>query len=308
MNYLYHLMTFFGIYCIVAMSLNLAVGYVGYVSLAQASYFAVGGYSYALLSRLAGWEFLPSVLFGVSLSVVLSLLLSLPSWRLREEFFILISLTVQVLVFNLICNWTSPDQPLGSFENLTNGTNGVSGIPKPVIAGLKVQSVGGMAALSLLCAGLCASAVWMLVSSPWGRLLKAIRDDELVARGLGKNVRSAKVQAFAISSGMTSLAGALYASYVQFIDHNAASLDDSILFLSMVVVGGTGNFRGPIVGALLLLFMPEVIRFFLTHVSIPFVASPEQYIPNLRLVVYGLLLVVLLHLRPQGIAGEYRVE
>lgn len=308
MNYLYHLVIFSGIYCIVAMSLNIVVGYCGYISLAHAGYFALGGYSYGLLSRLAGWEFLPSAVVGFSLAVLLSLLLSLPSLRLKGEFFILISLTVQVLIFSLISNWTSPDHALGSLENLTNGTYGVTEIPRPSIFGFKFQSVGEMAALSVLCATLCAFAVWLVVSSPWGRLLKAMRDDELAARGLGKRTRLAKLYAFAFSCGVASLAGTLYAAYVQFIDHHTASLENSILFLSMVIVGGTGNFRGPIVGALILVLMPEFIRFVLTEANIPLLKAAEQYIPSFRLVIYGMLMVGLIHMRPQGIAGEYHVD
>lgn len=290
------------------MSLNLVVGYCGRLTLAHAGYFAVGAYSYALLTRLAGWEFLPAVFTGAVIAAVLSLLLSLPSLKLKGDFFILISITVQVLIYSVISNWMSPDYSLGTWENLTNGTYGISGITKPVIFGYKLDTRISIAILSLSCAGVCAFVVWRLVSSPWGRLLKVIRDDELVARGLGKNVRLAKVQAFAFSCGIASVAGALYASYVQFIDHHAASLDESILLLSMVIVGGVGNFRGPIVGALVILITPELLRFLLTHAPIPFVENPEQYIPNLRLVIYGVLLVVLVHLRPQGVAGEYRFE
>jgi branched-chain amino acid transport system permease protein len=228
--------------------------------------------------------------------------------KLKGDFFILISITVQVLIYDVISNWMSPNYPLGTWENFTNGTYGISGITKPVIFGYKLDARSSIAILSLTCACACGFVVWRLVSSPWGRLLKVIRDDELVARGLGKNVRLAKIQAFAFSCGIASVAGALYASYVQFIDHHAASLDDSILLLSMVIAGGVGNFRGPIVGALIILFTPELLRLLLTHAPIPFVENPEQFIPNIRLVIYGVLLVGLVHLRPQGVAGEYRFE
>jgi branched-chain amino acid transport system permease protein len=130
-------------------------------------------------------------------------------------------------------------------------------------------------------------------------LLKALRDDELAARGLGKNTRIAKVQVFAIASGMVAVAGALYAAYVGYIDPSAASLDESVLFICMVIVGGVGNFRGPLVGALMLLAIPEALRF---------LAIPDAIAANLRLMAYGVLLVVMMHFRPQGLAGNYRIE
>jgi branched-chain amino acid transport system permease protein len=140
---------------------------------------------------------------------------------------------------------------------------------------------------------------WLFSSSPWGRLLKAMRDDELAARGLGKNIRLVKVQAFAVACGMVAVAGTIYASYVSYIDPSIASLDESILMLCMVIVGGGGNFRGPLVGALVLLSIPELLRF---------VNIPDVMAANIRLMVYGLLLVLMMHFRPQGLAGEYRLE
>ena len=139
-----------------------------------------------------------------------------------------------------------------------------------------------------------------LLNSPWGNLLKAIRDDELAARGLGKNVRLAKVQAVAIACALAALAGVMYSSLVNFVDPSIADLPEAILMISMVIVGGVGNsFRGPFVGALVLIALPELLRF----LEIPGTLSGQ-----LRLAVYGLLLVLLMHFRPQGLAGEYRMQ
>jgi branched-chain amino acid transport system permease protein len=126
-----------------------------------------------------------------------------------------------------------------------------------------------------------------------------MRDDELAVRGLGKPVHLLKLQAFAIACGSAGVAGALYAAYVRFVDPSLASVDQSILILSMVVVGGVGNFRGPLIGAAVLLAIPEVLRF--VHI-------PQSAIGEIRLVAYGLLLVTLVHVRPQGIAGRYRLQ
>jgi branched-chain amino acid transport system permease protein len=165
--------------------------------------------------------------------------------------------------------------------------------------GWTVASPLAFAVFASAVAGLCALVLWRLKRSPWGRLLIAMREDELATRGLGKNTRLAKVHAFAISSALVAIAGALYAAHVRYLDPSSASLDESILMLSMVIVGGLGNFRGPLVGAFVLIALPEVLRFF---------ALPDAQAANLRLLIYGLLLILMMHFRPQGIAGEYRVQ
>ena len=299
MNYLLHLVIYFNIYVIVALSLNLVVGYCGLLTLAHSGYFAIGAYTYALATLKLGFGFIPAATLAIAVAAVLSLAVSLPSWRFKGDFFIMISLAVQTLVFSLLHNWFSPSAQPGTWANLTNGPYGLSGISKPAIGSIKFATVGSIAALSTVLALLAGLIIWLFVGSPWGRLLKAMRDDELAARGLGKNTRLAKVQAMAIACGLAALAGAIYSSYVSYIDPSSASLDESILMLCMVLVGGVGNFRGPIVGAFVLLAIPELLRF--AH-------FPDAVAANIRLLAYGGLLVVMAHFRPKGLAGEYRLE
>jgi branched-chain amino acid transport system permease protein len=299
MNYFLHLLVYLGVYSIVAMSLNIVVGYCGLLTLAHAGYFALGSYTYAIAALTFGWGFIPSTLLGTLVALTLSLAVSLPSWRFKGDFFVLISLAVQAFLFSLLYNWQQPQADFGTWANLTNGPFGISAIPKPVIFGITFATTGSVAVLTIGLAVVCGLFCWVLLSSPWGRLLKSMRDDELAARGLGKNVCLAKVQAFGISCGMAALAGAIYSSYVSYIDPSAASLDHSVLLLCMVIVGGAGNFRGPLVGAVLLMAIPEALRF--AHI-------PDADAGNLRLLAYGVLLVLMMHFRPQGLAGEYRIE
>lgn len=128
-------------------------------------------------------------------------------------------------------------------------------------------------------------------------MLKAIREDELSAISIGKNVRRFKILAFAISSGMAAIAGSLYASYVTYIDPTSFNLDESIFILSVVLVGGSGNLKGPIVGTLLMILLPEGLRF---------LGIPDNIAPNVRQMIYAFILILLMRFRPQGIAGEYR--
>ena len=299
MNYGLHLIIYLSMYIILALSLNLVVGYMGRLNLAHAGFVALGAYAYALSTVVLGWGFLPGMLLAVTVAVALSPLLSLPAWRFRGDFSMMITLAVQVLLYGVIHNWSSPGSPLGSWTNLTNGPFGIAGISKPDILGIQFDTIGSMAVLSVGLAGICSVIVFRLTNSPWGRLLKCARDDELALRGLGKNVRRLKLEAFAISCGMAAVGGVIYASYVSYIDPSAASLNESILLLSMICVGGLGNFRGPLVGALFLLLLPELLR--LTPL-------PSAVAANVQLMVYGLLLILVVHFRPQGIAGEYRLE
>ena len=240
MNYLLHLLVYFDIYLIVALSLNLIVGYCGLLTLAHAGYYAIGGYAYALLALKLGWGFIPAAIVGALAAAILSLAVSMPAWRLRGDFFVLASLAVQTLIFTALYNWSSPDAPLGSWRNLTNGSFGITGVPRPSLLGWQISTPLAFAAFATLVAGFCGLLLWRLKSSPWGRLLLVMRDDELAARGLGKNTRLAKVQAFAISGALAAVAGALYAGHVRYLDPSLASLDESILMLSMVAQSEIG--------------------------------------------------------------------
>jgi len=298
-NYLLHLLVYFEIYVIVALSLNLVVGFCGLLSLAHAGYFAVGAYTYALLSLNLGWGFFPAVIAAMSTCAVLSLAVSLSAWRLRGDFSVLATLAVQALIYSALYNWSSPDAALGTWKNLTNGPFGIAGIPPPSVFGWVPSSTLGLAAFATVVTAVCISVLWQLQRSAWGSLLVAMRDDELAARGLGKNTRLAKVQAIAIASALVAVAGALYASQVRYLDPASASLDESIMMLSMVIVGGLGNFRGPIVGAVTVIALPEMLRL---------LQLPDTQAANVHMLIYGVLLVLMMHFRPNGLAGSYRIQ
>lgn len=289
MNYFFHLLIYFEIYAIVALSLNLLIGYGGLLQVAHAAYYGIGAYAAAILWTRFGLGFFPGLLVGAVTAGVLSLLVSLPAWRFKGDYFVMMSIAVQTLVYTLLYNWT----------DLTNGPFGLSGIPRPVIVDYGFVTTGS---ISLLYGGLTLGLgvlVALLMWSPFGRALQAMRDDELAARSLGIPVDLLKLQAFALASAMVGLAGGLYAAYVSYIDPTSFSLNESILMLSMVIIGGTGNVRGPLVGAAVLILLPEALRF---------LSLPDAIAANVRLLAYGLLLIIMMHLRPQGLAGKYRYQ
>ena len=289
MNYLIHLIIYLEIYALVALSLNLIVGYGGLLQVAHAAYYGIGAYTFALASLELGLGFIPAFLLSGVAAALLSVLVSMPAWRFRGDEFVMMSLAVQIAIYTVFYNWT----------DLTGGPFGISAIPNPDIFGITFDT---KSIILVLYGGILLFGVVLLAAlkqSPFGRALQAMRDDELAARSLGISTRLRKVQAFAASCAIVGFAGAMYASYVTYIDPTSFNLDASILMLSMVIVGGTGNLRGPFLGALTLILIPELLRM---------VALPDAAAANVRLLVYGLLLIVLMHLRPQGLAGEYRLE
>ena len=299
MNYIFHLLIYLNVYVIVALGLNMVVGYCGILTLAHASYFAIGSYTYALAAINLGWGFLPSAALGAGLAVLLSLVVSLPAWRLKGDFFIMVSLAIQALIFSAIYNWSYPGAAPGTWRNLTNGPFGLGGVSKPVFLGFEFDTISSIAILSSAVALICMLLAWALLRSPWGRVLQAMRDNELAARGIGKNARILKVQVFGMSCGLAAIGGAIYAAYVGYIDASLSSLDHNILILCMVLIGGAGNFQGPIVGAAVLIAIPEVLRF---------AGIPDSVAAEIRLMAYGLLLIVMMRFRPQGLVGRFRIE
>ena len=239
MNYVFHLLIYFGVYAILAMGLNLVVGYCGLLTLAHAGYFAVGAYAYALGTLAWGMD----------------------------------SISALLLAF---------------------AAGGV-----PVIFGCKLSSLGAMAAYSLIVAAVCMGVCHLLQTAPWGRTLKCMRDDELATKNLGKNVQLLKVQALVVACALAAVAGAIYASYTSYIDPSLASMDQSILLLSMIFVGGMGNLKGPLAGAAILLLIPEVLRF---------MNIPDAVAAEIRVMLYGLMLVLIVRFKPEGIAGDYKVN
>lgn len=289
MSYFLHLTILFEIYLLVAASLNLLVGYAGLLQVAHAAYFGIGAYTGSLLVMRFGVGFLPAIICAGLIASFLSILISIPTWRFRGDAFVLISLSVQVALFSIFYNWA----------DMTGGPFGLSGVPKPAIFGIKLDTNWSIFVTYGLIVSICIGGLALLKRSPFGLSLQAVRDDELAARSLGIPSRSLKLYAFAVASGMVGVAGGIYAAYASYIDPSSFSLDESILMLSMVIVGGTGNVKGPLVGAFTLIVIPEILRFMML---------PEAAAASIRLMAYGLLLVLLMRFRPQGLAGRYRFE
>lgn len=289
MNYLWHILNMIGIYALLAASLNLVAGYTGLLSLCHAAFYGLGAYITTLLMVGAGLNFFWALGCAILLTAVSSLLISAPSLRLRGDYFVLATLGFQIIIFSVLYNWVG----------LTRGPYGISGIPVPKVFGIEVDSVARFLVFTALVGSLSMAILWLLAHSPFGRVLRAVRDDELAAAALGKNVTVLKTIAFVLAAAFAAIPGALFASYMRYIDPTSFTLTESIFIVSMVVIGGAGRFAGPLAGAVLLVLLPEALRF---------LQIPDSVAANLRQVIYGVLLITLMRFRPRGLMGEYDFE
>jgi branched-chain amino acid transport system permease protein len=285
-TYLLHILIILAIYIVVALSLNLVSGFAGLMNMAQAAFFGIGAYVAALLALNVHSGFWLNLVCAAFVAALVGLLVGWPALRIHDDYFVIASFGLQVIIFSVLNNW------LG----LTRGPLGLPGIPRPAIGGLVIDSHLEY----LLLAGFLATVAFLvtryITSSPYGRVLKAIREDEQFARSLGKNVLYFKLTVFAVGAGMAALAGGLYAVYVTFIDPTSFTISESIFMFSMVVIGGLGSLWGSVLGATLLIILPELLRF---------IGISQAYVANLRQMVYGALLIVMMFVRPQGLLGDY---
>ncbi|NLO22084.1 MAG: branched-chain amino acid ABC transporter permease [Syntrophomonadaceae bacterium] len=290
MEYVIHLIILINIYIILTTSTNLLVGVTNLLSLGQAALYGIGAYLSVLALMVFHWPLIPTLLFSMIITGLLSLLLAWPSLRLKGDYFVLATLGFQLIVFNILYNWVS----------VTRGPYGIPGIPNPKLFGdVEISGLWAFLALSLVLAVIVIFLFHNLIHSPFGRALRGVRDDELSMQALGKNVTAFKIQAFVISSAFIAISGFLYATYVSYIDPTSFNLDESIFILSALIVGGLGNIRGPIIGALVVILLPEALRF---------IGLPDSVAANIRQIIYGLALIVLMRFRPQGIAGNYAIK
>ncbi len=285
MDYLLHICVMVSMYIILASSFNLLIGYAGLFALSHAAFFGVGAYATAILAGTYGLPFPIPLLAGILVTAVLGIVIALPALRIGGDYLVIVTLALQVIVTTVLINWTS----------LTGGTDGIRGIPRLEFFGIVLNSPGKFLPVALVTAAICFAIAWRLGASPFGRALKAMRENEAAVQAIGKNVVAMKLTVFAVASGLAAVGGWLYAHYFTFVSAEAFTVELTIYMLAMVIIGGTGNLLGSIVGALVLVALPEMLKF---------VDMPPDVADKSRNMLYGLLLIVMLRLRPQGLLPE----
>ncbi len=287
MEYLLHILVITGIYIILTLSLNLVVGYTGLAALGHAAFSCVGAYASSLLALNYGVSPWIGLLVGACVAAILGVVIGAPSLRLKGDYLAIATFGLGVIVYSVAKNWMS----------VTRGPMGLPGIPGFSFFGIQLSSVWTYLILVAFFVFLTYFIIRRVVKSPFGRILRGIREDEIATLAMGKDVNKHKIMVFVIGAFFAGIAGSLYAHYITFIDPSSFTVMESIAILLMVVFGGMGSLGGSFVGAAILVIFPELLRF---------LGMPSSVAAPLRQMIYGLLLIVLMLYRPQGILGRYR--
>ncbi len=288
MEYFIHLAILFSIYAILGFSLNLVVGYTGLLSVAQAAFYGVGAYVTALLALNAGWNFFLAMAVGVIATAILAFVIGIVLSKFSGDYYALASLGFGVIVYSIFLNW----------QSVTQGPLGLPGIPRPNIFCFTFSDNFSFLLLSALILVLTYFFCRFIVNSSFGRTLKAIREDEKAIQVFGYKTINYKLAIFTIGAMLAAVAGSLYAAYITYIDPSTFTVNASIFVIAIIILGGLASLRGSILGALFLVLLPEFLRF---------VGFPDEVAAQMRQAVYGLLLILLMLYRPQGLVGEYKL-
>jgi branched-chain amino acid transport system permease protein len=273
-NYGVYLLTLWCVYVMAGMGLNLTVGYAGQMSIGHAAFLGIGAYTAAILMKL-GWSFWLVLPVAALLCFAVGLVLGFPALRVQHHYLAFATLGFNVLMYLFFRNE----------EWLTGGTFGISGIQRPTLFGASLDGSAAYFYFTYVSTILLALVLGWLIRSPWGRAFAALRDNPIRAESLGVNIMAYTLLAFAIGAAFAGIAGAYFAALVQFIEPAPFSLTASLMMLLMVIVGGSGRFFGPMLGAAIVILLPEWLRF-----------MKDWY-----LVMFGLAVVALMIWLPGGL-------
>jgi len=279
-DYYRDILTLTGMYIVLALGLNIIVGQAGLLNLGYVAFYAVGAYTYAILSTHYGLSFWPGLFVGAVIAGAAAAVLGSATLRLRGDYFAIVTLGLGEITRIVLNNWAS----------LTGGPNGISKIGRPVINGYVLSSTLDFYYLIVLIVALTIFAVHRLMFSRIGRAWIAIREDEVAAEAMGVNTFRLKLLAFIIGSALAGVAGVFFAAKMAFVSPESFTFFESVMILCMVVLGGMGSIPGIILGAFLLIALPEVFRDF------------QDY----RMLAFGVALVLMMIFRPQGLLGTVK--
>ena len=244
-----YLLTLTCVYLMATFGLNLTVGYAGQMSLGQAAFFGIGAYHAAILLKM-GWPiFIVLPIAGIACFAI-GLILGFPALRVQHHYLAFATLGFNVLVFLVMRNE----------EKITGGTFGISGIPRPSVFGISTDGHLAFFYFTFVSLIVLASLLWWLLRSPWGRAFAALRDNPIRAESLGVNITAYTLLAFAIGAACAGIGGVYYASLVEFIEPGPFHFSTSLMMLLAVIVGGSGRFMGPVVGTIIIILLPELLR------------------------------------------------
>lgn len=286
MNWLHFLFTA-ECYVMLALATNLLAGYAGQMSFASASFYGIGAYGTSLAMMHLGLPFTAALILAMAAAAALSLPLAFLATRTKGLSYVLGSIAFQVVVFRVFYNW----------YGLTGGSNGLNVPVQLSFFGWDVDDILSFCLLGgLFAAAFLAFFAWFR-KTPFARLLTALRADELGSQTLGKNIPALKYSVHLLSAALLAVPGGFYALYADYLSPDAFNLDESILILSAVLIGGMGKgLLGPVAGAFFYVFLPEMVR------QLPLGSHMQG--ATVQMLIYSLLLVLVVRFRPNGFFGE----
>jgi branched-chain amino acid transport system permease protein len=289
MNYVAHIIVILEIYVILAVSANQKVGMSGLLSLGQAVFYGVGAYVTAISISRYGLPYSLALALAILASWTAGWVFSLVARKVRNLYYSLATLALQVIFFSAVYNAVA----------VTNGPYGISGIPSPEVFGVQINTPVSFAILGgVWVLGIMLFYLWFL-GTPTSRLIEATRDDQIALLNVGKDPNRYKRLSITLSAVVAGIAGSLYASYSSYIDPSSFTLDESILILSLVLIGGTGRLLGGFAGAMFYVLLPEILKF---------IGLPDTIAANARMILFGLLLIIVVRIRPEGLFGRHLVN
>ena len=287
-GYLYNILIFSGIYAILTVSLNMAVGFTGLLNLGHVAFFGIGAYTSTLLN-MNGVPYIVSLIVAGLVSSVFGVILMYAVRKLKGDYLALATLGFSFVVYSVMLNWSS----------LTRGPLGIPGIPKPELFGWTINTTSEYLAFTLIVATVSIYIINRITTSRYGKLLEAVRDDEVGLSVYGKPIFSLKVRSLAISAFFAGIAGSLFAHHITFIDPSSFYINDLVLLLTIVLVGGLANNKGVIIATVIIMLIPEALRF---------VDMPSSILGPARQMIYAIVLIGILLFKPRGLFGRIDLE
>jgi branched-chain amino acid transport system permease protein len=266
------------IYSILSLGLNLVTGFAGQLSLGHAAFYGIGAYATAILGLRLGIPFPLTLVAGGVIACLFGILLGIPTFRVEGDYLCIVTIGFAEIIRLVFLNWMS----------LTRGPMGLPGVPPAQLFTFIFSTNRSYYYLFLVLAGLTLFVIYRIVNSQIGRAFMAIREDPVAASAMGINIAYYKILAFAIGAFFAGIAGSCFAHYLMFVGPNSFNVDESLIMLQTVILGGLGSIPGCLLGTVIMIVIPELFRAIYLY----------------RMLWSGILLIVLMLWRPQGILGK----
>lgn len=278
------------IYFVLTSSAHLLIGMTNLITLSHAAFFGIGAYVTAIVTSGLGMSLIMSLATVFIFNGLIALVFSIPAIKLKGDYFVLVTLGFQSIVYSLMYNW----------EDLTQGAQGYSGITGGKLFGLiEIIEPRSSLIISILISVFICYLMYRMINSPFGRVLKSMREDDVLLISQGKNPMKYKRWALVLSAAFCGVAGYEFAAYTTYINPSSFNLNESIFILSAVLIGGIGNVKGSILGATFIVVLPEIFRF------IPIL---NQHAAPLREISYATILMLVLYFKPIGLVGNFSLK